>query len=471
MRTYVLLGDGECQEGQVWEAAHVAPRFRADNLIAIVDHNQLQQFGWRGAHARDRLPPEDPGDLAARFAAFGWRVLEMDGHDMAAGRGHAGGRRPSPRAARWPSSPTRVKGRGVSFMEGDYAWHMGVPTRRAVRHGHGRARGAGGGASMSLPMGRALREVFGEVVTELAASDPRIVMLDGDLGSSTRAQVFEDAFPERYYQMGIAEQNMLGVAAGMAMMGCVPFISTFVAFALHRPLDQIRVLIAQTGANVKITAGYTGLFTGRAGKTHQIVDDISIARAMPGMVVISPADEVETREVLALVRWRTTGPSSSASSATSTAEPLPAGPPLPVRQGQGRPRGPRHHPHQHRHADAPRRGRSGDPGRAAASRPTWSTCPPSSRSTWPASWPPPSAAGRVVTVEEHSVIGGLGGAVAETLSEHRPTRVDRIGIQDHYTEVGQRPGAAGHVLPVRRASRPACTQAAGQHGSPVTSCD
>ena len=95
----------------------------------------------------------------------------------------------------------------------------------------------------------------------------RIVMLDGDLGSSTRGQIFEDAYPERYFQMGIAEQNMLGVAAGMAKMGCIPFISTFVAFALHRPLDQIRVLIAQTGANVKITAGYTGLFTGRAGKT------------------------------------------------------------------------------------------------------------------------------------------------------------------------------------------------------------
>ena len=75
---------------------------------------------------------------------------------------------------------------------------------------------------MTLPMGRALRDVFGEVVTELAAADPRIVMLDGDLGSSTRGQVFEEAFPERYFQMGIAEQNMLGVAAGMAVMGCIP---------------------------------------------------------------------------------------------------------------------------------------------------------------------------------------------------------------------------------------------------------
>ena len=152
---------------------------------------------------------------------------------------------------------------------------------------------------MTLPMGKALRVVFGETITQLGAADDRIVVLDADLGSSTQAKFFEDAYPERYFQMGIAEANMLGVAAGMAKMGCIPFISTFVAFALHRSLDQIRVLIAQTGANVKITAGYCGLFTGKAGKTHQIVDDISIARAMPGMIVISPADEVEAKQVLA----------------------------------------------------------------------------------------------------------------------------------------------------------------------------
>jgi transketolase len=127
VRTFVLLGDGECQEGQVWEAAHVAPRFGADNLIAIVDHNKFQQFGWRGRDAKDRLPPEDPGALAARFAAFGWRVLEMDGNDMGAVVSTLES------AARPQGLPTAViahtlKGRGISFMEGDYAWHMGVPT-------------------------------------------------------------------------------------------------------------------------------------------------------------------------------------------------------------------------------------------------------------------------------------------------------------------------------------------------------
>ena len=135
---------------------------------------------------------------------------------------------------------------------------------------------------MTLPMGRPMREIFGETVAELANDDPRIVMLDGDVGSSTRADIFEKAHPDRYLQMGIAEQNMLGVAAGLATMGLIPFISTFVSFAVVRPLDQIRVLIAQTGLNVKITPGYAGLFTGQTGMSHIIVDDMSIMRAMPG---------------------------------------------------------------------------------------------------------------------------------------------------------------------------------------------
>jgi len=126
-RTWVLMGDGEVQEGQVWEAAHVAPRFGADNLIGIVDHNKFQQFGWRGDSATDRLPPEDPGDLVARFKAFGWRVLEMKGNEM------PDVVRVLEEAAQPTGRPTAViadtlKGYGVSYMAGDYKWHMGVPT-------------------------------------------------------------------------------------------------------------------------------------------------------------------------------------------------------------------------------------------------------------------------------------------------------------------------------------------------------
>ncbi len=153
---------------------------------------------------------------------------------------------------------------------------------------------------MTLPMGLAQREVFGRVVTAMADTDDRIVVVDGDVASSTKADIFEKAHPARFLEMGIAEQNMLGVAAGLATTGLIPFVSTFVAFAVVRPLDQVRVLIAQTGANVKITPSYAGLFTGSTGMSHIIVDDLAIMRDMPGMVVIAPADDVEAEGAL---RW------------------------------------------------------------------------------------------------------------------------------------------------------------------------
>lgn len=122
VRAYVLLGDGECQEGQVWEAAFVAARYGVDNLVAIVDHNKLQQYGWPGKSLEVRLPPEEPGELVVKWSAFGWRVLEVDGHDMGALVDTL------ERAVEPTGQPTAViahtvKGQGVSFMAGDYRWH------------------------------------------------------------------------------------------------------------------------------------------------------------------------------------------------------------------------------------------------------------------------------------------------------------------------------------------------------------
>jgi transketolase len=122
VRTYVMLGDGECQEGEVWEAAMVATRYGLDTLIAIVDHNKLQQYGWAGDGPDGRLPPEAPGELVAKWAAFGWRVLEVDGHNMSAvvevlARAPEGDGRPTVVISH------TVKGKGVSFMEGHYYWH------------------------------------------------------------------------------------------------------------------------------------------------------------------------------------------------------------------------------------------------------------------------------------------------------------------------------------------------------------
>ncbi len=287
---------------------------------------------------------------------------------------------------------------------------------------------------MTLPMGRPMREIFGETVAELADDDPRIVMLDGDVGSSTRADIFEKAHPDRYLQMGIAEQNMLGVAAGLSTMGLIPFISTFVSFAVVRPLDQIRVLIAQTGANVKITPGYAGLFTGQTGMSHIIVDDVSIMRAMPGMVTVAPADDVEAREVL---RWAAAyaGPCyvrlvrDATQRLFDDSYRFAFGSAIVVREGRD----------VTLVSTGTQTPRTVDAAELLAAEGIDAhvlhvpTIKPLDVAAVVAA---AERTGLVITVEEHSVIGGLGGAVAETLAEHRPTRVKRVGLQDVYPESG-----------------------------------
>jgi transketolase len=283
-------------------------------------------------------------------------------------------------------------------------------------------------------MGRPMREIFGETVAELATTDPRIVMLDGDLGSSTKADIFEKAHPDKYLQMGIAEQNMMGVAAGLATMGLIPFISTFVSFAIVRPLDQVRVLIAQTGLNVKITAGYAGLFTGQTGMSHIIVDDLSITRTMPGMVVVAPADDTEAREVL---RWAAAyeGPCYVRLVRDATQRlfgeeyRFQLGKAVVVRAGgdvtllsTG--------------SQTPRVADAADLLAAEGIDVHLIHVPTIKPLDVEAIVAGAERTGRVITVEEHSILGGLGGAVAETLSEHRPTRIDRIGLRDLYPESG-----------------------------------
>ncbi len=147
---------------------------------------------------------------------------------------------------------------------------------------------------------KAMRDVWGEKLVSLADRDTRTVVLDGDLASSTKADKFAVAHPDRFFQMGIAEQNMVGVAAGLASVGYIPWTSTFTVFLTHRAIDQVRMLVAQTGANVKLAGSYSGLLIGAVGKTHLDVQDLAIMRAMPDMVVLAPADEVE---LLCMMDW------------------------------------------------------------------------------------------------------------------------------------------------------------------------
>lgn len=287
---------------------------------------------------------------------------------------------------------------------------------------------------MALCPGKALRTVFGETLAELGNGHPEIVVLDGDVGSSSGAAVFEAAHPDRFLQMGIAEQNMLGVAAGLASAGFVPVVSGFACFVVGRAFDSIRVLIAQPRLNVKIAGGYAGLLTGRTGKTHQIFDDIAIMRSLPNFTVLAPADEVEGAQAIRAM-MATEGPCYI----QLTREAAPVLFPASYRFELGR---------------AVRLTEGGDVtlistgvqtvrvreaaellarrGVAATLLHVPTVKPVDEEAVVDAA----RASGLVVTVEEQSVLGGLGGAVTEVLSERCPVPVKRLGIPDIYGESG-----------------------------------
>src|ERR1700726_423403 len=279
---------------------------------------------------------------------------------------------------------------------------------------------------------KALRDVFGETLVSLASTNPNVLVLDADLANSTKADKFAMAYPGRFLQMGIAEQNFVGVAVGLASMGYVPCLSSFTVFFTHRAVDPIRMLVAQTHANVKIGAAYAGVLTGLTGKTHHDVQDIAIMRAMPDMTVVAPADAIEGE---AIIRWATEydgpvyvrlarDPSPNVfdqqyrfvpgktislkegsdvlliSTGPQSVRCLQAGELL---HGQGICTGALHLP---------------------------SIKPVNKEEIVNAA----EKAKVVVTVEEHTVYGGLGGMVAEILSEASPRRVVRFGIDDRWGE-------------------------------------
>lgn len=280
----------------------------------------------------------------------------------------------------------------------------------------------------------ALRDVWGQTLVDLAGSYPNLVVLDGDLANSTKADIFAQAVPDRFFETGIAEQNMIGVAAGLATVGFVPWISTFAAFVAKRALDQIRVVVAQPHLNVKLCGSYSGILTGKTGKTHQSVEDIAIFRAMPGVVTLAPADGHELRAMMTAMMEHD-GPMYL----RLTRDPSPAIFPADYRFEIGK-------------AVLLRDG--SDIGLISTGVQTIRTLEAADllaeRGIAAAVLHVPTLkpldevaivalaerTGRIVTAEDHSIIGGLGSAVAETLSEQRPTMLRRIGIRDTFGESG-----------------------------------
>ncbi|HET6474968.1 MAG TPA: transketolase C-terminal domain-containing protein, partial [Thermoleophilia bacterium] len=298
-------------------------------------------------------------------------------------------------------------------------------------------------------------DAFGEALLELGARDERVVCLDADLASSSKMILFAEAYPQRFFQMGIAEANMTGAAAGLAAMGFVPFTNSFAVFATLRAADQIRVSIAQPGLPVKIAGAYSGLLAGKTGKTHQAIEDIALMRSMPNMTVVAPGDGVEmSKAVHAVAAWegpvylRATRDPSPVVFAES--DPFEIGRAVLVREG----------------TDVTVLTTGIMVGRAVEAAELLAaegvsvhlvhvhTVKPLDVGAIVAA---AEKTGLVVTAEEHNIIGGFGGAVAEALGEHRPTPMKRVGVADVYSESApnddllQKYGlTAGHIAEAAR---------------------
>jgi transketolase len=337
-RVVVMTGDGELQEGQNWEALQAAAHDGVGGLWAIVDRNELQS---------DK-PTEEIlglGDLEAKLRVFGWHVERCDGHDHAAlRRVFAAFRDGDPSRPKALVADT-IKGRGVSFMEhpraladagGTYRWHAGAPDDDAYEAARsellGRIEegaeaagvvlppldepgaleeapavslqgepesGAGGTRARLKEEAEFVAAAYGEALEELAAECDRLVVLDADLASDCRVRGFELAHPDRFLEVGIAEQDMVSAAAGMARHGLVPVVNSFASFLASRANEQVYNQ-ASEGTKVVYALHYAGLVPAGPGKSHQSVRDVSLLAALPGTTVVQPGNGAETR---ALLRW------------------------------------------------------------------------------------------------------------------------------------------------------------------------
>jgi transketolase len=287
-------------------------------------------------------------------------------------------------------------------------------------------------------MAEEMRDAFGKMLVELGRENADIFVLDADLNTSTRTNYFLETFPKRFLQMGIAEQNMFGVAAGLATMGIIPFPTTFAAFAARRAADQISISIAYPKLNVKIPGTYPGLPTGKAGATHQSVEDLAIMRAMPHMIVIDPGDNAELRQVMrAVVEY--VGPAYFRVTRPAVPEiPWPEGYRFALGKGVNLRQG----------SDVALLGTGFMTSRCLQAAEILAEKGISARVDHHPCLKPldndlvqeaARTCGAIVTVENHSTIGGLGGAVAEAIAEMCPIPVRRIGVRDQYVETGEIP--------------------------------
>jgi len=337
-KVFCIMGDGEQQEGQVWEAAMEASHYGLDSLIAIIDQNKLQIDG-----AVSDVMNVEP--LDARYAAFGWNVLICDGHNMddvvhnlVQAKTHCNGK-PTVLIAQ------TLKGKGVSFMENVAGWHGRVPKRneliaaltelglqdvvpyeQLLQQAQHYQKGVDAHLDAKLPKFshdywwnaqpemkaemKPTRMGFGEALAE-RGGDERVVCLGLDISGSITISDFHAQHPERssrWLSLGIAEQSATSVAAGLAREGKLPVFGTYATFAAARNLDQIRVSICYGNANVLIAGAHGGVSVGPDGATHQALEDLFAICGLPNMVAVVPCDALETKRATEHLLFDHVGP-------------------------------------------------------------------------------------------------------------------------------------------------------------------
>lgn len=305
-KTYVLLGDSEMAEGSNWEAMMSAAHYKLNNLVAIIDVNRLGQRG-------ETMFGKDVKNYQRKAASFGWQTIIVDGHNLV-------DLKKAFTVAQKATQPVMIiaktiKGKGVSFLENKEGWHgktldtvqlhqalneLGpvkenlhcpLPKPLAKKpHLVKAKRLAEIDRSTDYANKLATREAYGHALVEMFPHFPNMVVLDAEVSNSTFAQTFKQTYPDHFFEMFIAEQNMIGAALGLSRRGKIPFVSTFAAF-FTRAADQIR-MARHSNANIKFIGSHCGTSIGEDGASQMGLEDINLFRAIPDAVVLYPADHV-----------------------------------------------------------------------------------------------------------------------------------------------------------------------------------
>ncbi|MGQ9643985.1 MAG: transketolase family protein [Ignavibacterium sp.] len=312
---YVLTGDGEFQEGQIWESLQATAHQKVNNVTAIMDHNKYQT---------DMLVADvnNIEDVVTKVSAFGWYVVRINGHDFNELKNTFDSLKKVTDKPKMIIADT-IKGRGVSFMEKPltetfegktlYKWHSGAPDDESYMKGLNelsesiiKLADELGIDRIEIPENKTegkvatkldkefVTDAYGEALVELAKTNKKFVVLDGDLSADCKLRNFEKTYPDRFIENGIAEQDMVSMAGGLARMGLIPIVNTFASFLAARANEQI---YNNAGEKTKIiyTCHFAGIIPAGPGKSHQSVRDISLFGALPNVTIIQPCNAQETK--------------------------------------------------------------------------------------------------------------------------------------------------------------------------------